>query len=406
MNVFNNPKIPRLAREILASDFGKASMIVITWQLAMTLFGVLFDSSLSSIIQNPNRPDSIFSVLRHTFNWDSDWYNVVIQDAYKTNLPSSVFYPLFPLAVWVVSSLTLGVLSVIESAFIVNTVALMFAVFALVKISDYFVSKQYRWWIVALFLASPAAIFLHFFYTEAVFCAIGFWAYLFALKREWWKMGLALGLLTAVRLPAVLFIALCAFEYMRIYKWNIKRILNKQILWFAFAPLGFVLYGMYLYAIRGDFFAMLKGYSYTDDWSYHVFNPNIIETIGKTISGVYQAATGPVKLDPGLVVNNIFPLLALTILIASAIYCLVKMKDGIGIPLALFSGLAVIMFTINSNVVSVHRYALPCLIIYIALGHIASNHRHDFSVVIISLYASLVVQTYLFILFANGYFAG
>ena len=39
------------------------------------------------------------------------------------------------------------------------------------------------------FRSAPAAFFLHSFYSEAVFCALGFWAYLFALRRQWLWMG-------------------------------------------------------------------------------------------------------------------------------------------------------------------------------------------------------------------------
>jgi hypothetical protein len=389
-----------------STDIGKAFGIAIIWQVTMTVIGALFDASLSNIFQAPSRPDGLITLLSHTSNWDSNWYTTIIHDAYNTNLASSVFYPLFPFYIWAIQTLSFGLIGTLQAGLILNTISLGFAILALVKISDFFIAKLYRWWVIAIFITSPAAIFLHLFYTEALFCALGFWSYLFALRKEWWKVGIILGLLTAVRLPSILFILLCGMEFLRAYNWKIKKIINKQLLWFLLAPLGFIVYGTYLYIIRHDFLAMFHGYSYTNDWSYHIFNLNIVETYSKTARAVLHAVHSPTPLDAGLIVNNVLPLLAIGILLLSAIYCLVYLKKGTGIPLATLAIASIVLFSVNSNIISVHRYILPCIVIYIGFIHFVSLARWRHYLLYVYLYVSVFLQSYLLILFTSSYFAG
>ena len=101
----------------------------------------------------------------------------------------------------------------------------------------------------------------------------------------------ATGSLTAARLPSILFVALCGLEYLRAYTWNIKQAINKKFLWFLLAPLGLIVYVLYLAVVRGDFFAMLHAYSTTNDWTYQVFNPNIFDTLHETVLKIASALT-------------------------------------------------------------------------------------------------------------------
>jgi hypothetical protein len=394
-------------RNFFSTDAGKALIIAILWQLIMMAIGIIFDTSLSSAFEKIPGSTSAFNPLDHTYHWDSGWYGAIItNNAYADpSSAASVFYPLLPALGWLVKTLSFGLLSLSAVGLIINTVSLFFAVLALVKIADHFVAKQYRWWVPAIFLTFPSAIFLHFFYTEAIFCALAFWAYLFALRRQWWKMAMVLALLTATRLPAILFIGLCALEFFRAHQWSIKKIFNKNLLWFLLTPLGFVIFGLYLHIVRGDFFAMLGGYKLTDDWEYQVFNPNLIETYTEVLRTMKDAATTAIPFDQGIVVNYLIPFAGIAVLIAASLYGL-RYKAKKGVPLALFGIAATIMFSLNSNLISVHRYLLPCVVIYIAVVHFATSRSWLRFIFYASLYIGVMFQAYLYILFLNGYFAG
>jgi hypothetical protein len=251
---------------------------------------------------------------------------------------------------------------------------------------------------------------MHFFYGEAVFCAVGFWAYNFALKRRWLAVGLTLGLLTASRLPSLLFIGLCVLEYARSYQWNISTLLNKKLLAFTIAPVGFVLYGLYLSLARGDFFAMFNGYKASNDWPYQVFNLNVIETWLNAARELKRVFTTNIPFDEGFAVNFLLPLIGITLLIASSLVLIIrfgsKKDEGIGVPLGVFGIVCAIFFSLNSNLVSVERYLLPCVSLYLCGALIAANHRKGMYLVGTLAYLGILLQGYLLIFFVNNYFAG
>jgi hypothetical protein len=394
-------------KHFFMTDAGKALAIALAWQLLMTIMGIFFDSSLFTIFEKDSWREVNTHPLVHTFQWDAGWYRqIVTENAYANpSSPASVFYPLFPALVWVITTASFGAIDLITAGLVINTVALFFSILALVKIADHFVAKKYRWWIPALFITFPAAIFLHFFYTEAIFCALAFWAYYFALQRQWWKMGIMLAFLTATRLPAVLFIGLCALEFFRAHQWSLRKILNPNLLWFLLAPLGFIAFGLYLLVVRGDFLGMLHGYQLTKDWAYQVFNPNILHTLKDTARTIHDTITTAAPFDHGIAVNYLIPLMGIVLLGIAGLYSL-RYKDKKGAPLFIFSVAAIIMFSLNSNLVSVHRYLLPCLVIYIAIVHFCTFKQWLRPLFYISLYIGVMLQTYLYILFNSGYFAG
>lgn len=379
--------------------------IAIAWQVLFTLIGGLFDASLNNIFQRGTAPAT--TPLSHTFGWDSGWYAWIINGAYNDPLnASSVFYPLFPLLVKTLQILTFGQIGMLTIGLFINTIALGVAIYSLKNIAKHLLPDRYQWWLPILFVTSPAAIFIHLFYTEALFCALAFGAYALALKRRWLGMAVLLGLLTATRLPAVLIVGLCGLEFIRAHGWSLKHTLNKKLLFFLIAPLGYLLYGLYLFIVRGDFFAMSNGYKLTNDWTYQVFNPNVFETFQFGITRMTNVFTSGIPFDEGQSVNFFIPLVGLFILITTSLYALIFMRKSIGIPLGTFGLVATVFFTLNGNFVSVHRYLLPCIVIYIVLAHIATRRNYLNGVFYILCYLGILLQAYLLILFTNGYFAG
>lgn len=382
----------------IKSDYGRALILAVIWQLMMTVFGLIAELSFSP------RNHSQITTLSHTMYWDANWYLTVINGGYIDNAAAPVFYPIFPLLVYITNGATFGILGIAKSGLLVNTVGLWLAIVALLKISDQFKLDKYRWWIVTLFLTSPAAFFLHMFYGEATFCVVAFWAYLFALKRKWGLMALALALLTATRLPAILFIGLCGLEFLRSHNWNIQRSLNRHLIWFLITPLGLLLYALYLHIARGNALAMIHGYDATNDWVYHVFNPNFISTIFEAFKVTAAMLIGRLPFDSLHLVNATLPLVSLVILFATSIFAIVK--KGSMLPLGIFGLVSIIFFSLNNNLVSVHRYVLPCIITYVAVIMLVSRNEKLVQLLPAVVYVGALIQSYLFILFVSIRFAG
>ncbi len=372
--------IARLKR----SDYTVALLIVVGWQILLTFIGWWIAGG---------------NILDHTVRWDSGWYLTVIRDHYLTNPASPAFYPLFPLCVWLITTLSFGFLNTIVAGYLLNTLCIWLIIVAITKIAPYYMKSSYRYLVVAFILLSPAAFFLHMFYSEAPFMAIGLWAYLFALRRQWWFMGIALGVLTAGRLPAILFIILCGLEYLRSHTWSLKKAFNLNILAFALAPLGFIAYALYLRITNGSFFAMFDAYHKTNDWAYQVFNPNIFETIARVSYQILRSVTGQRPFDHDIIVNHLIPLACLVLLASTSLYAIVRYRKKM-LPLAIFGFLGVVMFSLNSNLISVHRYTLPCVVIYIVLAKIFSENKkiRPYIGVLVAILFSAQVYLYLSIL--------
>lgn len=349
-----------LGKALLKNDLRVAFAIALTWQLVMTILG-------SALM-----PSTAF--LQHTTLWDGGWYLSVINEQYRINPASAAFYPLFPLIVGALAVVTFHIFSLPLIGLVINTVALGFAITALLTIAKHFdMTARARYACMVFFLLSPAAIFLHQFYGEAIFTAIGFWAYAFALQKKWLYVGALLAFLTASRLPSLLFVGLCVLEYLRVYDWSVKKALNRKALYFLLAPIGFVIYGFYLLAVRGDFFAMFSAYQATDDWAYQSFNPNFLYPI---VHGYYEtllAITGHAAINSNLIVGTIIPLFSLMILFICSLYLVFNIR-GRGTPLGIVGLVSIVFFTLNNNLVSVHRYVLPCLSIYVALALAYTKH--------------------------------
>lgn len=364
--------------------------IALFWQLSLTLIGWLLS------------PEQ--GILGHMSHWDAGWYKHILATAYGPDASpaSPAFYPLFPLIIGMLSSVTFTAVPQEVLVLLVNTAALWFALLALVRIGAIFkFTRRAKLVSVLIFLGFPSAFFMHAFYGEALFIALGLWAYLNALQKRWWVTGLLLALLTASRLPSLLFVALCGLEFFQAYGWKMKKIVNRNLLWFLLAPLGLIAYALYLQVARGDFLAMFHAYSATNDWTYQKFNPNIFGTLYETGERVVQSA---LTLHPTyeVFINYALPLFCIVLIAASAFYL---WKKPHGIPLALFGFLSIILFTLNSNVVSVHRYALACLPLFIAAGVLAKHKKAAVTLIILGV-LSYGVQLFLYMKFIHDIFAG
>lgn len=389
-------------RNFIKTDIGVCLLIAVLWQTGMLLFGIVIERILQSV-NNPLIDAPGFSPLSHTLRWDGNWFMGIVNGSYGSTDSSPVFYPLFPLLITIIRGVTFGVFSELFIGFALNTVCIWAAILFLSRIVKLLVGNRYKWYAVALFLAYPAALFMHMFYSEALFCALAFAAYYYALRRSWLTMAILLGLLSAVRLPAILIIALCFFEFCRSYQWNLKRILNLRLLYFALAPAGLITYSFYLHVVRGDFLSMFHSYKL---WTFHVFNPNFVETYIRAAHTFLLGLTPTNNHEPmSLFVNIMLPVVMLAILAITSLFAVIRIRSW-GIPLGLSGLLSFIMFTLNSNINSVHRYILPSLVIYLVCAFLIKTYRWTSFLAIGAIGASLMVQTLLLVLFVNSYFAG
>ncbi|HWC81840.1 MAG TPA: hypothetical protein VG756_17970 [Pseudonocardiaceae bacterium] len=390
-------------RSWLSGDLARALGVALGWQLLLTVLGAVLERSLTPI--GPWLPPQPLDLLTHTYRWDASWYAAVLHDGYVIAAQAPAFYPLFPALVWLVEQASFGLLRFAGAGLVVNIVATWFTVAALVKIARHFVrGRGGPWLVVAALLVSVPAFFMHVLYTEATFVCLGACAYLFALRRRWALMGLCLIPLTATRLPAVLFLALCLLEFCRAKGWRPRAIVSRPLLWFPAGALGFAGYALALRALTGNPWAMFAAYGTTQEWGKS-FSPNIFATLGHEFAIDWDALTGRIPLDDLVLVDHLLPMAALLSLLAASVYVLVVLGSE-GVPLGVFGLLSFVLYSANGTLTSAHRYVLPCLVIYLAVVLAAQRSRVLRGVSIVYFAGSAVLQGMLYLLFVLGAWAG
>jgi len=392
----------------LSGDFVRMFAVVLAWNAVLIAVAWLFGPSSPVGEGIPHTGvGSTWSLLSHTYRWDASNYGEIAQHAYTSEyVPLRAFYPVFPICVWLVQTISFGTIGLLTAGFLVNLVATWLASVALLKIArTFFPSERAARLVVAAFLTAPAAFFLHSFYSEAVFCALGFWAYLFALRRQWLWMGLTLIPLTASRITAVTFVGLCLLEFWRSTGWKPRGLLSWRLLWFPAAFLGLGAVMLYMKLETGNAFASFTALKGVKAWAYHHFDPNIVRTVWAEAKTSGLALLGRIPLDEWTLVSHVLPFIGLTLLFVSSVYVLVALRAK-GIPLAGFGLASIVMLTMNSNIVSVHRYLLPCLVMYIALV-LAGERRPQLRVgVQLVLFANSLICAVLFLRFTAGAWTG
>ncbi|MGI6612102.1 MAG: hypothetical protein ACOX0Z_00805 [Candidatus Nanosyncoccaceae bacterium] len=375
-------------------------LVATVWQAIVLIIAL--------IIQITNRQPLS---LEYMTNWDGGWYKAILNGAYSNpTSPATAFYPLLPLIVKILQIITFNTIPLPIIILFINIIFLAIAIFFLHEIALIFLKKEKSANLaVLLFLTFPTAFFMGQFYTEVLFCALSFAAYFFALNKQWPKMGVMLAILTATRLPSILIILLCGLEYLNKHQWKIKEAFNKNLAWFLLAPIGFLFYGLYLLSARGNFFSMMEAYSLTNDWVYHRFDPIFIRTIFKEAIIVFTNPFLAKRLNWGnYIVNHLMPFLSLALLAIASVYAIKKFKSK-GHVLGITGLISIIFYTLNGNIVSVHRYTLPSFVIFISLASFISTQlSNKLQKLAIASWLILGITTnlILFYLFTNLKFIG
>lgn len=187
--------------------------------------------------------DLLFGTFEH---WDAQWYLHVARDGY--NATSAAFWPLYPLLLHVLgSSLVLGTL--------LSLVAGGFAAWALAAIARPLLGEDGARDSVLLLALFPTAFVFTALYSDGLFLALSTWSFLFALRGQAWRCGIAGALAVATRL-----LGLALLPALVWLLWRQPRKLVPLLL----LPLAVVLYGWYLQRHVGDFWAFSKAQVFWD----------------------------------------------------------------------------------------------------------------------------------------------
>ena len=336
--------------------FSTFLLLVLAWQFLLAIAGACIEKYLGCpAIPSYTHPVP-FSFLSHIDRFDSDYYKAILQGGYEWFPISRVFYPLYCLVIKSLLFVWGWGIGLYWTVFIVNTICTSIVVYFLQKIISIYSEKEPPLFAGFIIFCFPTAVYFHFFYTESLFCAIAFSAFYMALKERWLFCCILLAFATATRLPAILFIGLCGLQYLDSCHWKLKRIVRKEFLYFLITPLGFVAFALYLHHICGNYFAMFDSYKY--GWDYQIFDPNIFKVYWDVFLKIIDNTANKA--------NETAPFFLVIFCIISSVFLIKNRKGSVRTyPLGIFGICSIIMFSLNSNLVSITRYLLPCINIYI-----------------------------------------
>jgi hypothetical protein len=162
-------------------------------------------------------------------------------------------YPLFP---WLMGLVTLISRSYLAAGLIISGIASIVAAILLRRLVqlDYPANVAMR--SVWFFLIFPTAYFLHVGYSESLFLALALACLLSARVERWWLAGALGACCWMTRGVGAVLVPTLAVEATQQY-W-VRRCWNRQWLWIAFVPAGFVVYLLINWHVNGNPFAFVQ----------------------------------------------------------------------------------------------------------------------------------------------------
>jgi hypothetical protein len=145
--------------------------------------------------------------------WDAGFYLSIAEEGYRYEgvpLPSVAFFPLFPLAIRAVASVTSDAML---AGLIVANLALLGAMILLYRLVDDEWGNAIADRAVWYFLIFPAAFFGSAIYSESLFLLVAIGA-LYASRKGYWGLAAVLGVFTALtRLTGLILVPVLAVEW-------------------------------------------------------------------------------------------------------------------------------------------------------------------------------------------------
>jgi Mannosyltransferase (PIG-V) len=249
--------------------------------------------------------------------WDSNWYLLIARYGYHPAIGApavsrSAFFPLYPLALGLVSKL--GV-PAIAAGVAVSVCAFGAALYGLHRLTTLELgggggvagTDAARMAVYALAFA-PMAFFLSAVYSESLYLALSIGLFWSAREGRWGYVGLLGALASATRSTGVVLLIPAAMLYLygprrdRVpdFTASARRRLapryriRRDAMWLALVPAGLVLYGLYLGVSGGDALAPLSAQGV---WSRHFAGPYVAVWDG--LKAAFEGARQLISMQRG-----------------------------------------------------------------------------------------------------------
>ncbi len=210
------------------------------------------------------------------YHFDSFWYEGIAAHGYSATANyvghvNYVFFPLLPLIVSVLSSLTH--ISLIWMGQVFCQCCFAVSLWLFYQVLQLRVSESAARWGVIILAFSPFNIYFSSFYTESLFLLLSLGVWLAVYRGQWLVVGVLAALLSATRPNGVMMIVPLLYFIFQAFR---NKALKPGMFFVILAPLGLLGYMLFLYVHFGDIFAFLHSEQSTWGRSGWPLNPVIM----------------------------------------------------------------------------------------------------------------------------------
>lgn len=311
--------------------------------------------------------------LRNLANWDGGHYLGIAERGYSEKFQYA-FFPLYPLTIRLINQVTGNYFIAAVLISVVTTFLGLHLLYRLVLI-DF--DKKIAERTILAFLFFPTSFFLLTAYSEGLFFFLAVAAfYLLRQKKIAWAI-MAASLASATRIVGLALVAGILIDI-----WGREGI-NRKNWYLVFAPLGFLIYCIYLYQQTGDPFYFITA---EDHWQRVLAAPGagFWETL-KSIAG-------------GQVLSSNFNIITDLFFAIFGVGFAIRAFRFLPSPYALYSLLSVGIPLFTSTLTSMPRFLLPVFPIFILLALTKNRYMFLFlqliSIMLLAVFTVLFAASY------------
>ncbi len=297
--------------------------------------------------------------------WDFWHYAGIAIHGYggePTGVPNEAFFPGFPGLLWLGAELGLRH---VTAGLIVSLLAGAVAAVALGRIGELEGGQRIGRLTVLVWVVSPTAVFLAAPYTESLFLAFAFPAWLAARRQHWVAAGVLTALSCTVRISGVFLAAAVAVQWLTTRREAVERTGRpwwSGLGWLFLPALPLLAWSVYLESRTGDWLAWL--HAQADGWDRHFSWP------WTAFDTTWQAAFGGTQ-SPGFAWMFRAELVAMLVGVVLTVLLVRWRRWGE----ATWVGLQVIAFGTSTWFFSVPRASLLWWPLWVTIAMLAARRR-------------------------------
>lgn len=370
----------------LATPVHRNLALTAAWLIIINLFALLAlnrmnlapDTGYEWMSPEIFKPLKSWNIIDLHNRWDSYWFLDVARNGYylrgENTQANVVFFPLYPLMVWLLGHLVGG--NLVLAGWMVSSIFLLLTVFMFTRLIQEFHPDIDPFFSVVFLLMYPTAFVLNAVYSESLFLFLSFATVFCALRRRFDLACLWAALASATRISGVFLCVFLVVEFIQSNGW--RALLTRRVWPLIVAPAGAVLFFLYHWIWFGDFFLYLK----VQNWWGRDFD---METTGLIIRNSADLASLAIELF----------YTAATLLLG--LVALRRFRPSYGIYMLVSLGIALG----SGTMLGIPRYAMMLFPIYLIGASIRSMVGRG-----AWLFASALLLALHTIQFVNHYWAG